>query len=265
MELSKERPAEPVFIPQSTSWIVGVDLGQASDPTAICVLQHSKGVLDPNSEWERHTNTGLEPQRKAERLWVQHLERLPLGLSYPEIVQRVQTILVRPPIDDPSTVLVIDETGVGRAVGDIFVQHGMRPKRVTITAGSEETSANGFDRWSVAKSILITRLDASLHTGRLEFAGALKSGPLAEELKNFRRDVSAAGRATYQARSGHHDDTVLAVSLANWWATRPPPPIPVFGAWNQGLGKPEPKPFPNSQPGAYREAVRTIKQGAKWK
>jgi hypothetical protein len=34
----------------------------------------------------------------------------------------------------------------------------------------------------------------------------------------------AAGRSTWEARSGQHDDLVLAVGIAAWWAARPPPP-----------------------------------------
>jgi hypothetical protein len=236
MELSKERPAEPVFIPRSTTWIVAADLGQANDFTAICCLEKTTGVLDGNSEWERHCGVGLLPQRKTERLAVRHLERLPLGLSYVDVVQHVKMLLARPPLDDPQTVLVIDESGVGRAVGDIFVQHGMRPKRITITAGSEEASINGFDRWHVAKQILVSRLDAALHTGLLRIAKELReAGPLSEEMKNFQRSVSASGRATYSARATMHDDLVLSVSLACWWATRPPPPQPLFGRYGTVL------------------------------
>src|SRR5262249_4095481 len=153
-------------------------------------------------------------------------------LAYPDVVQRVKDLLARPPLDAPTTTLLIDETGVGRAVGDIFVQAGLRPQRVTITAGNEETAAVGFDRWNVAKTILISRLDAVLHTGDLRIAEELReTGPLVEELKNFHRSISAAGRQTYSARVGMHDDLVLATSLAVWWATRPPPPQPVFGVW----------------------------------
>ena len=54
-ELSKQRPAEPVFLLRSTVWVVGCDLGQSNDPTAGCVLESRKGVLSSNSEWERHT------------------------------------------------------------------------------------------------------------------------------------------------------------------------------------------------------------------
>ena len=47
-------------------------------------------------------------------------------------------LLQRPPPTDGCK-LVIDETGVGRAVGDIFYAAGLRPNRVTITAGQEAT------------------------------------------------------------------------------------------------------------------------------
>lgn len=60
----------------------------------------------------------------------------------PEQVQRVGMLLQRPPLTDGCK-LVIDETGVGRAVGDIFDAAGLRPNRVTITAGQEATQQVG--------------------------------------------------------------------------------------------------------------------------
>ena len=78
----------------SDCWVVGVDLGQASDPTAIAV-EHIKGALDPNSEIERHTGTGPLPQTPAERVYVRHLQRLPLGLSYPVQVQAANDLMAR--------------------------------------------------------------------------------------------------------------------------------------------------------------------------
>ena len=35
-----------------------------------------------------------------------------------------------------------------------------------------------------------------------------------DELLDFRRKLSDAGRATYAARTGKHDDLVLAVAIA---------------------------------------------------
>ena len=186
----------------------------------------------PAQSWIDIVDLTTHLQKPAEQMHVRHLERLPLGLSYPDMVQRVADVLARPPLDG-TTELVVDETGVGRAVGDIFVQAGMRPKRVTITAGAEVTHA-GLDRWHVAKGVLISNLDALLHRGVLRIADKLReAGALAEELKDFRRKVSDAGRATYSARVGAHDDLVLSLAICCWWASRPPPPRAAFGRYGQ--------------------------------
>jgi len=227
-------PTAPVFLPRSSRWILGLDIGQAVDPTAIAVIEHTRGVLDSNTPLERHTGTGTRPQVPAERLDVRHLERLALGTSYPAVVAHVKDLLARPPLCGDgrlkSAELVIDETGVGRAVGDVFVAAGLRPIRVSITAGNEVSCAHG--RWHVAKTALISVVDAMLHTGTLRFAAALTAaGAMREELLDFRRHLGAAGRATYAARANKHDDLVLAVAVAAWWASRPPPSLPGMGCW----------------------------------
>ena len=51
------------------------------------------------------------------------------------------------------------------------------------------------------------------------------------ELLDFRRSVSAAGRSTYQARTGAHDDLVLSTVIAVWWARRPEPQPLQFGTY----------------------------------
>jgi hypothetical protein len=205
-------------------YVVGVDLGQSSDPTAIAIICHLKGF-------------------REERFDVVHLERLPLGTPYPGVVQYVSDLLSRSPLcsdggdydssDDwrrrilklsvPKRAdLIIDETGVGRAVGDIFEQAGLKPKRVSITAGMEVTQPLR-DHWHVSKTILISTVDALLHTGELRFAAELTEAPaMKDELLDFRRHLGAIGRASYAARTGKHDDLVLAVAIAAWWLKKPP-------------------------------------------
>ena len=101
----------------------------------------------------------------------------------------------------------------------MFTAAGLRAVRVAITAGVDAVKQDQL-RWSVAKSLLISGVDAKLHSGELRFAAELgEAHALAEELKDFRRHVGVAGRATYQARTGKHDDLVLAVAIALWWAT----------------------------------------------
>ena len=103
-----------------------------------------------------------------------------------------------------TTELVIDETGVGRAVGDIFNE-----------------AQNGFARFTVPKQILVSTLDAMMHTGELRIAKELRETPALEtELKDFRRHVSEAGRYSFQTRIGAHDDLVLAVAIPLWRAVR---------------------------------------------
>lgn len=199
-------------------WIVGVDLGQSTDPTAICVMHHRIiPAGDRDSDWTPLPKARAWRQNRSEHFDVRHLERLPLGLPYPEQVERVAALLTRPPLDAGAT-LVIDETGVGRPVGDLMDRARLYPKRVTITAGLESTRAGGSS-YHVAKSLLISGLDARLSTGELRIASEIAdAGALADELKDFQRKVSAAGRHIYNAREGKHDDLVLAVAIALWWA-----------------------------------------------
>jgi hypothetical protein len=215
------RPADWRHIPARAvnRWIVGADLGQSTDPTAICVMHHR---VVPLEKWTPNAKAEMWRQDRVEHFDVRHLERLPLGLSYPVQVARVAALLQRPPLNACKPTLIVDETGVGRAVADIFDTAGLRPQRVTITAGLE-TTQHGGNSWHVAKTVLISGLDARLHTGELKIAAALSdAGALLDELKDFQRKVSDAGRATYAARTGAHDDLVLSIAIALWWATSGP-------------------------------------------
>jgi hypothetical protein len=160
------------------NFFVGVDLGQSTDPTALCILEGYSEVGDP-ADGPRYFYD------------VRHLMRFPLGLSYPRMVTDIGTMLTRPPLNGSKVELIIDETGVGRPVGDIFNSHGLKPLRITITAGE------------------------------LRFAKELREAPtLQDELKDFRRHVSEAGRYSFSARDGKHDDLVLAVAIALWRAVK---------------------------------------------
>src|SRR4051794_23626297 len=92
-----EKPA-PMFYAhgETIKYIVGVDLGQSSDPTAIAVLRYAQGIIDHGNSFERHV--GISRQTKCERCDVVHLERLPLGMSYPAQVDHVKQLLARPPL-----------------------------------------------------------------------------------------------------------------------------------------------------------------------
>jgi hypothetical protein len=92
---------------------------------------------------------------------------------------------------------------------------------------------------AVSKQILISTLDARLHTGELRFASELtEAGAMQEELKDFRRKVSVAGRYTFEARVGKHDDLVLAVAIGLWAIVgRPKQTPPRFGSYGRDVGE----------------------------
>lgn len=195
-------------------WIVGVDLGQSYDPTASCAMNHTVRIAPG---WTCFTKSRIWKQNRVERFDVRHLERLPLGMPYPDQVRYVGGVLKREPLTRAK--LVIDETGVGRAVGDIFNAQGMYPSRITITAGLEVTRAGGSS-WHVPKAVLMSAMEARQHTCELRVApGAKDAEALKDELRDFQRHVTAAGRATWGARTGAHDDLVLAVAIALFEAT----------------------------------------------
>lgn len=81
----------------------GLDLGQASDYTALAMAER---ILPPNERDNAQYHFG-------------HVERLKLGTSYPDVVTHVTTLVNRARLKGEVT-LVLDYTGVGRPVADMF-------------------------------------------------------------------------------------------------------------------------------------------------
>ena len=120
---------------------------------------------------------------------------------------------------------MIDKTGWVRPVLEMFERDGLRPQRVWITAGLDETRGERREH-RVPKITLVSRLQAALHAGELKFAAGLaEERALRQELGEFRMRHTEAGRAVFGAREGRHDDLVLALAVALWrgqWHARGP-------------------------------------------
>jgi hypothetical protein len=195
---------------RQTNYYVGVDLGQSFDPTAIVVLERQWGYPSQN-DGVHDLNTPLTFYR------VRHMERLPLGMDYVQQVQYIGSLMRRAPLNTVGAELLIDFTGVGRPVFDIFHEHGIRAEGVNITAGNQETQE--MHGWNVAKQILVSTVQAELHSGRLKVNKNLKDAPILErELQDFQVSITPSGNATFSARVGRHDDLVLALAIALWRA-----------------------------------------------
>ncbi len=115
----------------------------------------------------------------------------------------------------PGAALVVDATGVGRAVLDQMHEAGLAPVAVTITGG-RFTSYDGR-MWRVPKQAILRPLVAATEAGQLKVAKGLpEAEALQAELQAFQRRITECGHDTFQG-IGEHDDLVIAVALACWW------------------------------------------------
>ena len=218
-------------------YCVGVDLGQASDYTAIAVVEEPVWIVErwafdllaDKTGWVSPADLLPSQVHRARAfnqhygrpakppLHLRHLERM-RHVGYPVVIDRVRELLARPPLSTHRTALLVDFGGVGRAVVDQMEQAGLRPYAVTITGGEKVTVLNGGRELRTPKRELIAATQLALQSGRLSIAQDLPdAATLVAELLAFRVKISAAGHDSYEARTGEHDDMVLAASLAVWY------------------------------------------------
>lgn len=185
------------------TYVLGLDLGQTHDYSAL-VLDEILRAGEPNSGHD-----------------IRYLTRWPLRTPYPQIVREVAALTHRAPLTMEDTI-VIDQTGVGRAVVDMFraANLGVNLVPVTITGGSQTTQDK--DEWHVPKRELIGVVTVLLQSGRLRIAASLpEASTLTQELSTFQTKITLAANDVYGAwREGQNDDTVLATALAAWYGER---------------------------------------------
>src|SRR5262245_7630076 len=124
--------------------LFGLDLGQAQDYTALAVAEQTVRPGEP---------------RSILAYAFRHLQRWPLATSYPQIVADVAGMLAKV----PGAELVVDATGCGRPVLDMFRYAGLPAPMtpITITGGSEVAPAD-HGGWRVPKRDLVSAVQATL-------------------------------------------------------------------------------------------------------
>jgi hypothetical protein len=190
------------------TWLLGLDLGQSQDASALAIVEHTvEGGL------------ATDDVRQVER-WV--------GVPYLEQVARVRRWLGAALL--AGATLIIDRTGVGRAVYDMFEAAGLQPIGVTVHGG--DTASHEGRAWRVPKRDLVFAAVAQLQQRHLRIAAAVEHAEtLTAELRNYRVTIDpATAHDSYSAwREGQHDDVVFAVALAVWYG-QAVPPMPIHGA-----------------------------------
>lgn len=213
--------------------ILGLDLGQSSDYTALSVTER---VFEPTGkfrdtgekqlvqvQWQSPQMMSIvEPDDKT-MLQVRFLHRFELNTDYVVMAAQVGKVVQALPTEPKKPVLVIDHTGVGRGVFDIFraLRLGIPLLGVTITGGKQaEQDKERPWEWSVPKKDLVSALQIVVQNDRLRVAPKLDlAETFTKEMQSFRMAIKASGHVTYEAwRENDHDDLVLSVALACWVA-----------------------------------------------
>jgi len=180
---------------------IAVDLGQAHERTAIVVMEH------------------LQAQDREEpEFHVRHIERFRIGTSYQTMIERIREQLSEKLLS--GSTLIIDGTGVGRPVVDLFKREGLSPAVAYITATGTAERDYSRREYRIPKVDLVSLLQVLFQDGRLKIAEGLpEAGILVQELLNFRAATGhrAAVDSIESWREGAHDDLVLATALACWW------------------------------------------------
>jgi len=188
-----------------SGYVVGIDLGQVRDYTALSVVER---LEEPERKWD--------PLRR--NYAVRHLERFLLGTTYPVVADRVATIVADPRLRG-NCYVVADGTGVGLPVVQLLRQRQpkMHIASVVITGG-EAVASQDLD-FRVPKRHLVATLQVLLQTGRLKVASAVPDAQLlVDEMLAFESRITPSGNDIYGSwREGSHDDLVLSVALACWY------------------------------------------------
>lgn len=232
------------------SYIMGVDLGQSQDYTAIVVLERTavdtgrtqevirtRSTVRSGSSYGFGDSSGYRntPSRTKSQVTVtenhyaaRHLERLPTGTPYPAQVERVRELYDRLKVQEgEAPLMVVDWTGVGRPMVDMLREAGMYPAAVFITGG-DAVHRDGQE-YRVPKRDLVGTVQVLLQTKRLKIASSLKeASTLTAELLAFKVNLNAKGHDRYgndvgDWRENPHDDLVLATALACWYGEQPQP------------------------------------------
>ena len=209
--------------------IVSVDLGMGPDPTSLVVLEGRTWELIETRRIDEGRVTTWRPVfRRPDGsescecpppvFHLRHLERIPSGSSYAQVVERVRSI--HHGLREPT--LVIDATGVGQAAVELFRRAGMDPRVVTLSAGEEVTEAGMNAR--VPKRDVISTAQVLLQTDRLKIARDLPNATLLlRELQGFRMNPDLKRSSEALAwREGVNDDLVLALAVGLWVGERHP-------------------------------------------
>lgn len=211
-----------------TDYIIGVDLGQSADYSALGVLRRC---------WRKNDMYDVVNQNVA--MWklyheVPMLVRWPLGTPYPQIVEDIEREYhYVESVSEMGVKLVVDQGGPGRPVMDMLRERNLHPIGVTITAALNVNVKNDSEL-TCPKRDICSALVVAAQSGDIKIAADLDlANELQREIESFGYTINRkTGQMTYESIVDEvHDDLVLAVAMGLWYSTiRLPRTFPFTGA-----------------------------------
>lgn len=186
-----------------TDFILGIDLGQARDPTAMALVGRTHDLPSDSTLFR-----------------IPWLNELPLGTPYPAIIDYVDR-LVNSEWLSGRVQLAVDYTGVGRPVVDYLRE---RPSladitwAISFTSGKEERQT-AMD-CAVPKSTLVMGVLVAAQEGKLKIDWRIPHGlTLKRQMLAFSVTRTSAANSLFEGKNCH-DDILMALSAAVWLADK---------------------------------------------
>lgn len=206
-------------------YLIGVDLGQLQDPSAISVIEMVRTIQKRGALPFAMMS---DPDLMLTSYRLIHLDSPPLRTPYSEVIARVKKLWNHTNLINQCCV-VIDKTGLGGPVFEAMLDEGLQPIGITLTSGQ---NVNESDKgYSVPKKDIVAVLQVLLENGRFEYTQKLKlAGEFEKQMERFRVRIGKGGRESYGSDTeADHDDIVISVALPVWYAERAegkPQPLP---------------------------------------
>ena len=193
-------------------WIISTDIAKAYDRTTVAIFQKCNEFLADG----RCISYIIARDLKQ---WEQ--------MPYTEL-GRVMCRLDSNTALHHNNDLLVDSTGVGEAVCDVFEEAGLQPKRIIFTGGESSkirTSSKSFGDFNprrtinVPKAELIDTLKLGLEQRRVRTAqGIAFEDDIKKQFSHFVEMLTRTKKVTYGNDSPTvHDDIVCAYAMATWF------------------------------------------------
>jgi hypothetical protein len=206
LALESKKEAELAFKlkKKSHGFYVGADIGQAVDPSALCVVEH----VSDGSHDEFH---------------VRYCQRLPLNTPYAVVVSATKQVVDQLLAQTHRVYLGVDATSVGRPVTELMEKVKLKPTKITVTSGNTSNFDGKTGFWHVSKTELVTGGQLALGRGQLKIGEEIEHMQiLIDELTWYTvKPNIATGNTVYEAhRERDHDDLTFSMLICIWMANR---------------------------------------------